>query len=84
MESCPLYLFGLLGLPLTGWQNLVLNVFATLRPELAVTIPFLSRLIGKRCLRKIKDIKSGACKRILPTSMRVRCAHSRADAEGLL
>ena len=38
----------------------------------------------KRWLQKIKDFKSGACRRILPTSMRVRCLHSLADAEGLL
>ena len=38
----------------------------------------------KRWLQKIKDFKSGACRRILPTSMRVRCLHSRADAVGLL
>ena len=49
-----------------------------------VTIPFLSRLIGKTVPSENQRFKNGACRQILSTSIQMRCLYSWADAKGLL
>ena len=82
IESCPLHLLGLSGLPLAkSCSERLCNASAEAFGDDSIPKPIDRK---KRWLQKVKDFKSGACRRILPTSTRVRCLHSRADAVGLL